>query len=185
MVKQESTRSSASDGAGGGSGSGVATTAATVLLTLEELTQRVGMSVRNVRFYTTKGLVPPPLRRGRSGYYTPDHVARLELVKDLQGHGFTLSAIEKYLAAIPADAAPEDIALHRTMLAPWQADTTEEMSREELHRRAGRELSDADLETLAALGVAMRTKRGRFQVSTTQLAVGLGLVDLEIGRAHV
>ncbi len=47
------------------------------LLTLDELTNRVGMSVRNVRFYTTKGLVPPPIRRGRSGYYTPDHVARL------------------------------------------------------------------------------------------------------------
>ena len=38
------------------------------LLTLEELTERVGMSVRNVRFYTTRGLVPPPIRRGRSGY---------------------------------------------------------------------------------------------------------------------
>ena len=36
------------------------------LLTLDELTERVGMSVRNVRFYTTKGLVPPPIRRGRS-----------------------------------------------------------------------------------------------------------------------
>ena len=51
------------------------------LLTLDELTHRVGMSVRNVRFYTTKGLVPPPIRRGRSGYYPPDHVARLELVQ--------------------------------------------------------------------------------------------------------
>ena len=52
------------------------------LLTLDELTQRVGMSVRNVRFYTTKGLVPPPIRRGRSGYYTPDHeVDRLDLVQ--------------------------------------------------------------------------------------------------------
>ena len=60
------------------------------LLTLDELTDRVGMSVRNIRFYTTKGLVPPPIRRGRSGYYSPDHVARLELVQELQAHGFTL-----------------------------------------------------------------------------------------------
>src|SRR5687768_17280561 len=58
------------------------------LLTLDELTQRVGMSVRNIRFYTTKRLVPPPLRRGRSGYYSADHVARLELVRELQNHGF-------------------------------------------------------------------------------------------------
>ena len=90
------------------------------LLTLDELTDRVGLSVRNVRFYTTKGLVPPPIRRGRSGYYTPDHVARLELVQELQSHGFTLAAIERYCRGSPPTRHPEDIALHRTMLAPWQ-----------------------------------------------------------------
>src|SRR6478609_568873 len=123
------------------------------LLTLDELTTRVGMSVRNIRFYTTKGLVPPPLRRGRSGYYTPDHVARLQLVQELQGHGFTLSAIERYLAGIPDHATPEDIALHRTMLAPWMADSRAEVSRTELEQRAGRRLDARDLETLEALGV--------------------------------
>jgi DNA-binding transcriptional MerR regulator len=136
------------------------------------------MSVRNVRFYTTKGLVPPPIRRGRSGYYSPDHVARLELVQELQSHGFTLSAIEKYVAGIPADASPEDIALHRAMLAPWQADVPVEMSRAELERRAGRALSDDDLATLAALGIVFRTKRGRHEVAVSQLSVGIGLLDL-------
>ncbi len=148
------------------------------LLTLDELTNRVGLSVRTIRFYTSKGLVPPPIRRGRSGYYTPDHVARLELVQELQTHGFTLSAIERYLSRIPADAGPEDIALHRTMLAPWQAEAPEEMSRAALDRRANRTLTDDELETLSALGIVMRTKRGRFQVAGSQLTVGLGLLDL-------
>jgi DNA-binding transcriptional MerR regulator len=148
------------------------------LLTLEELTDRVGMSVRNIRFYTSKGLVPPPLRRGRNGYYTSDHVARLQLVQELQGHGFTLSAIEKYLAGIPAEASPADIALHRTMLAPWMADSREELSRAELERRAGRTLDAPDLETLQALGVLESCGRGRFLVSASQLGVGLGLLDL-------
>jgi DNA-binding transcriptional MerR regulator len=148
------------------------------MLTLDELTDRVGVSVRNIRFYTSKGLVPPPLRRGRSGYYSSDHVARLQLVQELQGHGFTLSAIEKYVAGIPADASPADIALHRTMLAPWMADSREEMSRPELERRAGRRVSASDLETLQALGVLEPCGRGRFQVSVSQLGVGLGLLDL-------
>jgi DNA-binding transcriptional MerR regulator len=148
------------------------------LLTLEELTERVGMSVRNIRFYTTKGLVPPPIRRGRSGYYTADHVARLQLVQELQGHGFTLSAIERYVAGIPAGASPEDIALHRAMLAPWMADSWEELSRAELDQRAGRSLSGPDLETLAALGVVQPAGRGRVRVSMSQLGVGLGLLDL-------
>jgi DNA-binding transcriptional MerR regulator len=136
------------------------------------------MSVRNIRFYTTKGLVPPPIRRGRNGYYSADHVARLELVRELQGHGFTLSAIEKYVAGIPADASPADIALHRTMLAPWMADSWQECTRAELERRAGRRLRPADLETLEALGVLQRAARGRLRVSQSQLGVGLGLLEL-------
>lgn len=87
-------------------------------ITLEELAQRVDLSVRNIRFYTTKGLLPPPIRRGRSGYYTGEHVARLELVRELQGHGFTLAAIAGYVSAIPDDAGPADIAVHLSLLAP-------------------------------------------------------------------
>lgn len=92
-------------------------------LTLEELTERVDMSVRNIRFYTSKGLVPPPLRRGRSGYYSADHVARLELVRALQEHGFTLTAIKGYVDRIPDDATPSDIALHLSLLAPVTGDS--------------------------------------------------------------
>jgi DNA-binding transcriptional MerR regulator len=148
------------------------------LLTLEQLTERVGISVRNVRFYTTRGLEPPPIRRGRSGYYSADHVARLQLVQELQGHGFTLSAIERYVAGIPADASPEDIALHRTMLAPWMADSWEPLSRAELEQRAGRPLSADDVETLCALGVLQVSARGQYAASMSQLGVGLGLLDL-------
>jgi DNA-binding transcriptional MerR regulator len=148
------------------------------LMSLDELTERVGMSVRNVRFYTTKGLVPPPIRRGRSGYYSVDHLVRLELVRELQAHGFTLSAIEKYVARIPADASPGNIALHRTLLAPWVPELPETISRRELARRAGRALSDDDLDTLNALGIVFPTKQGKFQVSASHLAVGVALLDL-------
>lgn len=147
------------------------------LLTLEELTTRVGMSVRNIRFYTTKGLVPPPIRRGRSGYYNDSHVARLELVRELQNHGFTLTAIERYVADIPDDASPEDIALRRTMLAPWQADLPVSMSRAELSQRAGRELSTDEIDTLVALGVVRRRQQG-LAVAVSQLTNGMRLLEL-------
>lgn len=168
------------------------------LLSLDELCARVGMSVRNVRFYTTRGLIPSPIRRGRSGYYTPDHVARLELVQELQSHGFTLSAIERYVAAIPAGATPEDIALARTTLAPWDVERPIEMTRTELSARAGRELSEDDLRILASLGVIFPLSQGTrtaehrtvehwqveywqveyWQVAVSQLSVGLGLIEL-------
>jgi DNA-binding transcriptional MerR regulator len=152
----------------------------TSLMTLDELTRRVGMSVRNVRFYTTKGLVPPPIRRGRSGYYSTDHVARLELVRELQAHGFTLSAIEKYVARIPVDASPEAISLHRTLLAPWMAELPETMSRRELAKRAGRPLSEDDLDTLNALGIVFPTKQGKYEVAVAHLSVGVALLDLGV-----
>ena len=151
------------------------------LLTLEDITKRVGMSVRNVRFYTTKGLVPPPIRRGRSGYYTAEHVARLELVRELQGHGFTLAAIERYLSHIPEDATPEDLALQRTMLAPWSGDQPVAMSHAELEERAGRPLSSEDVATLEAIGVLHEAGTG-YAVSLTQLPVGLGLLELGFPR---
>jgi DNA-binding transcriptional MerR regulator len=148
------------------------------LLTLDELTRRSGLSVRNIRFYTTRGLVPGPIRRGRSGYYNADHLARLELVRELQAHGFTLAAIEKYVARIPADATPETIALHRSLLAPWMAELPETLSRKELAQRAGRDLSDDDLDTLNALGIVFPTKQGKFQVAVAHLSVGVSLLDL-------
>ena len=150
----------------------------TELLTLDELTRRSGLSVRNIRFYTSRGLVPAPIRRGRSGYYNADHLARLELVRELQAHGFTLAAIEKYVARIPSDATPETIALHRSLLAPWMAELPETLSRKELGRRAGRDLTDDELDTLNALGIVFPTKQGKFQVALAHLSVGVSLLDL-------
>jgi len=147
-------------------------------LSLEELTERVGMSVRNIRFYTSRGLVPPPIRRGRSGFYSADHVARLELVQDLQSHGFTLAAIERYVAGIPDSAAPEDIALHRTMLAPWQTEPPVQLTRTELDGRAGRALGADDLAVLTTLGIVTPAGHGRYRVAVAHLSVGIGLLDL-------
>lgn len=147
-------------------------------MTLDELCVRVGMSVRNIRFYTTRGLVPAPVRRGRSGYYSSEHVVRLELVQELQAHGFTLAAIERYAARIPEEASPADIALHRTLLAPWMAEAHEVLTRAELSDRAGRTLSDDDLDTLDALGVVSHSGRGRYEVAVAHLSVALGLVEL-------
>lgn len=151
------------------------------LLTLDELTERVGLSVRTVRFYTSRNLVPPPIRRGRSGYYSAVHVARIELVLELQSHGFTLSAIERYVAGIPADATPEEIALARTMLAPWQSDLPVEMDRAQLERTAGRALSGEDLATLQALGV-LRVRGSSYLVAANQLTIGTRLLELGFPR---
>lgn len=150
-------------------------------LTVDQLAERVDMSVRTVRFYASRGLIPPPRREGRNGYYGRDHIARLELVRELQAHGFTLQAIEGYLDKIPADATPEQVALHRTLLAPWMPDLPETLERHELEQRAGRSLSDADLELLSALGIIEPTPvEDHFNLAPAHLAVGLEFLDADM-----
>ncbi|TDC44353.1 MerR family transcriptional regulator [Actinomadura sp. KC345] len=122
-------------------------------LTVGELASRAGVTVRTVRFYAGRGLLPPPRLRGRTGLYGADHLARLELVRELQSLGLTLAAIEKHLQKIPLDAPAEDLALQRALLSPWAPERPELLDRHELDRRAGRHLDDEVLKRLEALGV--------------------------------
>src|SRR5215218_9928374 len=89
------------------------------LLTIDQLAERTGITVRNIRFYAGRGLLPPPQLRGRTGLYGPDHLARLELVSELSALGFTLSAIESYLERLPPHAGRDELALQRALLTPW------------------------------------------------------------------
>lgn len=149
------------------------------LISLDELTDRVGISVRNIRFYTTRGLLPPPIKRGRSGYYSPDHIARLELVKELQAHGFTLSAIERYVARIPDESSPEEIAVHRVTLQPWLVEEPRLVTRRELDRLAGKKLTDDELDKLIAMEV-VTADGDKYAVVESRLSTGLNLFSLEV-----
>jgi DNA-binding transcriptional MerR regulator len=124
------------------------------LLTVDELAAATGMTVRTTRYYAGLGLLPPPTRRGRMAYYSSQHRARLELIRALQDHGFTLSAIDKYLARLPADASVEDLAVQRAMLTSWKSGGHEVVSRRQLETRAGRKLGTEQLERLeASMGI--------------------------------
>jgi DNA-binding transcriptional MerR regulator len=153
-------------------------------LTIAELAARTGISVRTIRFYAGMGLIPPPTVRGRLGLYDERHVARLELVRDLQGLGFTLAAIEGYLARIPLDRSPEDLALHRALLAPWLPEQPETVNRTELDARAGRTLHGEELTRLVTLGVLRRDGPQAWTLtSADMLGYGLSLLDADMDFA--
>lgn len=122
------------------------------LLTIDEVAAAVGITVRTTRYYASLGLIPPPERRGRIAYYGPTHRARLELVRALQDHGFTLQAIERVLAGLPDDATVEELALERAMLTSWTSEPAAVLTTRELEKRAGRKLAPSDLELLAMVG---------------------------------
>ncbi|WP_392897609.1 MerR family transcriptional regulator [Streptomyces sp. LN699] len=149
-------------------------------LTVDELAARAGVTVRTVRFYSTRGLLPPPvIGPRRVGHYGPEHLSRLALIEELQHQGMTLSAIERYLDALPDDLSAHDLAIHRALVATWAPDAPLESSREELEKRAGRPLTDADLRRLTAMNVLAPTAAG-FRVDVGLLRLGVALLDVPI-----
>lgn len=84
-----------------------ASTAATDEFTVEALSQRTGVSVRNVRAYQTAGLMPPPRLQGRTAFYSAEHLGKLELIRDLRKQGFKLEAIKAMLTGTPDGAWTE------------------------------------------------------------------------------
>jgi DNA-binding transcriptional MerR regulator len=66
-------------------------------LRVDDLARRLNLSVDTIRFYQKRGLLDPPERQGRIALYGPDHVERLERIKELQGMGLTLAVIRRVL----------------------------------------------------------------------------------------
>ncbi|AZQ74275.1 MULTISPECIES: MerR family transcriptional regulator [Streptomyces] len=151
-------------------------------LTVDELAARAGVTVRTVRFYSTRGLLPPPeIGPRRVGRYGSAHLSRLALIEELQHQGLTLAAIERYLGGLPADLSAHDLAIHRALVASWTPDKAEETTREALERRAGRPLTDTDLDRLAAMNVLERPESGdALRVDPGLLGLGLALLDVPI-----
>jgi DNA-binding transcriptional MerR regulator len=149
-------------------------------LTIDELAARAGVTVRTVRFYSARGLLPPPdIGPRRVGRYGPAHLSRLALIEELQHQGLTLAAIERYLRQLPADISAHDLAIHRALVASWLPEGTEEIGREHLERRAGRPLDDADLDRLAAMNILERTADpDAFRVDPGILHLGVRLLDV-------
>ncbi|HEX2171461.1 MAG TPA: MerR family transcriptional regulator, partial [Dehalococcoidia bacterium] len=52
-------------------------------LTIEELAERGGVSVRTIRFYISEGLLPSSGGRGKAAAYGEEHLLRLRLIRRL------------------------------------------------------------------------------------------------------
>ena len=157
-------------------------------LTVEQLAAEVGMSVRNIRNHHTRGLLPPPEVRARVGYYNADHVARLRLIQDLQADGFNLTAIERLLSG--SDGLAERLlGLRKAVTAPYEPETPEVITGEELAARFG-EIDAKDVARVRKLNLLVPLGEGRFEVPSPALlaaaeeVAGLG-ISLHVSLALV
>jgi DNA-binding transcriptional MerR regulator len=126
-------------------------------MTVDQLAASVGMTVRNVRAYAGRGLIPPPHLVGRTGYYGPEHVSRLLLVRDLLERGYTLAAVERVLQRQSTATAGHALDLLHTLEEPLgRAEEPEEMTVEALLRMAGVEEETGFLDRLVEIGLIER-----------------------------
>lgn len=146
-------------------------------MTVDELAAEAGVPVRRIRFYAGKKLLPPPRLDGRVGLYGPSHLARLRLIGDLQDAGYTLAAIEDFLASLPADAQADDVEVYGTLLTPTQTGPEVCLSHEELAAHVGRDLSARDLEVLEEANLLVR-EEGGVRLTRSQLDFCLRLLEL-------
>ncbi|MYX29620.1 MerR family transcriptional regulator [Streptomyces sp. SID8381] len=154
-------------------------------LTIDELAARAGVTVRTVRFYSSRGLLPPPeIGPRRVGRYGRDHLARLALIEEMQHQGMTLAAIERHLRQLPPDLSPHDLAVHRAVVASWAPESEERLSRRELGRRAGRPLTDEDVDRLEAMNV-LAPEDGAFRVDAGLFRLGVRLLDVPLSQETI
>jgi len=150
-------------------------------LTVDELAARVGVTVRNVRAYAARGLLPAPRLVGRTGYYGREHVARLLLVREMLAEGYSLAMIERTLASAPPTASSATLALHRALLAPWLPPEPEILTGAELAARAGVPENSALVDRLVGLGLVERLGAEELRVlDPALLTAGLQVMALGV-----
>jgi DNA-binding transcriptional MerR regulator len=138
-------------------------------LTIEQLAAATGMSVRNIRAHQARGLVAPPQVRLRVGYYGPEHVAQLRLIRDLQDEGFNLAGIKRLLD--DAAGTSQRLQKFRQALTERHREPAETITRSQLGRRFHVPAPDAPrvLARAERLGLLRPTGPDTYEASSPSL----------------
>jgi DNA-binding transcriptional MerR regulator len=149
-------------------------------MTIDQLAQMAGLTVRNVRSYQSRGLIPAPQVHGRVGYYGAEHLAQLQLIREMQAQGFNLAAIAHLLEQTHG-AEKEVLGFTRSLMAPFETEAPEVLEREDLLARLGGSVDPKLIAKAEKLGLMISIGEGCFEVpSPTLLAAGERLVGLGV-----
>lgn len=148
---------------------------------IDDLARAAGTTVRNVRVYQDRGLLPPPRREGRVGLYSDAHLARLRLVAQLLERGYTFALIADLITAWTEGRDLADVlGLERALVAPWSDEAPGTVTLTELRRMFGKQATPGAIERATHLGL-VRREGVRFRVPSPRLLeAGADLVNLGI-----
>jgi DNA-binding transcriptional MerR regulator len=136
---------------------------------VDELAREAGTTVRNVRAYQDRGLLPPPRRIGRVGVYDDAHLARLRLIARLLERGYTIANIRELVVAWEHGRdLHEVLGLEEAVTGPWSDEVPGWITADELDEL----FPDGDDDTIARaveLGYLVPESDGRFRVTSPRL----------------
>jgi DNA-binding transcriptional MerR regulator len=100
---------------------------------IDDLAREAGTTVRNVRVYQDRGLLPPPRREGRTGVYTEVHLGRLRLIGQLLERGYTFAHIAEFFAGWQSGKnLTEVLGLEEVLTTQWTDEMSDYASAEQL-----------------------------------------------------
>ncbi|WP_330317288.1 MerR family transcriptional regulator [Streptomyces platensis] len=124
---------------------------------IEDLAHLSGATVRTIRAYQDRGLLPRPERRGRANVYGDAHLARLRQIADLLDRGYTLASIKELLEAWDAGRDLGGVlGLVAEIDGPWTDEEASRISRTELNAAFGGSPDETALAEAVELGVLER-----------------------------
>jgi DNA-binding transcriptional MerR regulator len=138
------------------------------LLTIEQLANSTGMSVRNLRSHRTAGLLPPPHVRDRVGYYGPEHTERVRLVQELQAMGFNLRGIKRLLDQTRGDPS-QLLSLKRVISMPFETEEPQVFTLADLAEKLGPDIPPDSLKKAVELGLLIPLADGQFEAPAPSL----------------
>ncbi len=148
-------------------------------LTIDALAQRTGMTVRNIRAYQSRGLLPPPDVRGRTGFYGEEHRARIELIRELQAEGFNLEAIKRLLET--GGPSTDVLRFTRAVHEPFEDEEPHIVTGADLAGAVGIEENPELLGRALKLGLVTEVGEDRYELRSPRLvAAGAELAELGV-----
>ncbi|MFG2397775.1 MerR family transcriptional regulator [Streptomyces lydicus] len=124
---------------------------------IEDLAHLSGATVRTIRAYQDRGLLPRPERRGRANVYGDAHLARLRQIADLLDRGYTLASIKELLQAWDAGLDLGGVlGLVAEIDGPWTDEKASRISRADLDAAFGGTSDESAVAEAVELGVLER-----------------------------
>lgn len=137
--------------------------------TIDELARAAQTTVRNVRAYQDRRLLPPPERRGRIGIYSDVHLARLRLIGQALARGYSLANIDEMLSAWEqGQDVGQILGLEAAITSPWSDEVPGYFTTPELVEKFGGAVTASALEKITRLEILV-PDGGRFRAPSPRM----------------